>query len=266
MSEYCSIFAGTFFRVSSCWTVGGPSATIAAMETSRIASSLLPDDADTPVARIVRERVVASRERFWRSEEFAGSRRAVEHALSRLVADDELVHVRRGLYWRGRRTSFGWSRPSPRDVAVAIAGGDGVGPAGWSATNALGIATQVPGVETVAVPSRAPSPVSGVRWVSRAARWARRAEKLTPVEVALLEALEGFEGYVDIPHEEAVRRLIALVGSGDVRPDRLVRASITEPARTRRRLRDLLVHADFAAVAGRIPPAPTAAPIHALAA
>jgi hypothetical protein len=220
----------------------------------------------TSVARSVRRAVLAGGARFWRSDEFDGSRRAVEHALSRLENDGELVHIRRGLYWRGRRTAFGMARPTVMDIARAVTETPGIGPAGWSATNALGIATQLPGRETIAVPTRAPSGLDEVSWVSRGARRGRRDEKLSATEIAVLEALEGFERYVDLPPDKAVERLLEVVRSDDVRPDKLARASKTEPARTRRRLQDLLLRAGLAEPARKIRPAPTASTIPALAA
>ena len=244
-------------------------ATLLHVETTRIKSS--PDQPmdhsmdREPVARGVRRTVLSGKTRFWRSDEFPGSRRAVEHALSRLEAEDELLHIRRGLYWRGRKTAFGMAPPSVMELARAVVEAPGIGPAGWSATNALGIGTQVPGRETIAVPARAPSGLAEIAWVSRSARWARREERLSPLEVAVLEALEGFERYVDLPSDKAVERLLDVVRSGDVRPERLARAARTEPPRTRRRLRDLLLRAGLDSDAGKIPAAHSASSIPALA-
>lgn len=220
---------------------------------------------DISIASTIRRAVRRGGVRFWRSEEFEGGRTAVEHALSRLASEGELIRIRRGLYWRGRKSAFGMGRPLAMDLARAVIDSPGIGPAGWSATNALGLSTQLPGRETIAVPSRAPSGLEDILWVSRDARRARRDQKLSPIEVALLEALEGFEDYVDLPPEKAVARLLEILLSDDVRPERLVRAAKTEPARTRRRLRDLLVRAGLTDAADRVPPARTARSIPALA-
>lgn len=226
----------------------------------------MTESMETSIASTIRRAVRRGGVRFWRSDEFDGSRKAVEHALSRLAAEGELVRLRRGLYWRGRKSTFGMGRPPVMELARVVIDSPGIGPAGWSATNALGLATQLPGRETIAVPTRAPSGLDDIFWVSRDARRARRDQKLSPIEVALLEALEGFEDYVDLSPEKAVARLLEIVLSDDVRPERLARASKTEPPRTRRRLRDLLVRAGLTNIAEKIPAARTAPSIPALVA
>ncbi len=55
----------------------------------------------TSVASNVRSRVRRSHDRFWRPEDFDGSPEAVAKALSRLSESGELRRIRRGLYWRG---------------------------------------------------------------------------------------------------------------------------------------------------------------------
>jgi len=122
---------------------------------------------------------------FLRSSDVPGSRNAVDTAFSRIAAGrPDLVRVSRGLYWRGSQTRFGVTRPEPLDAAVATAG-DGAGPAGWSALAALGLTTQVPARPHVAVPGRQPA----VRDAKVTRRSNVRRFELTPVEVAVLEAL-----------------------------------------------------------------------------
>ncbi len=122
----------------------------------------------TSVAGEVRERVLASRDRFWRPDSFGDhSPDAVAQALSRLTRDGELRRVRRGLYWRGTPTRLGMAPPPPDRLAREVAGQSrGTGPAGRSAALALGLSTQVPRHETIAVPARAPQP-GGLRLVGR---------------------------------------------------------------------------------------------------
>jgi hypothetical protein len=77
-----------------------------------------------------------------------GERTAVDVALHRLKESGELVPVRRGLYYKGRKTRLGTTRPDPirtaYEVARAAGYGSGVGPAGYTAARALGLTTQVP--------------------------------------------------------------------------------------------------------------------------
>lgn len=125
---------------------------------------------------------------FLRRKDFEGSDRAVETALSRLCARGDLVRVRPGWYWVGKRTRFGMTRPTTLDAALVIAG-SGAGPSGVSAARALGLTTQLPSVVEVAVPGKAPDPFSGVRFRSRS--FTRREHRLTPMEVAVIELLRS---------------------------------------------------------------------------
>lgn len=195
---------------------------------------------DTNVAMEVRKRVLPSRDRFWRPEDFDASPDAVAKTLSRLAEAGELRRVRRGLYWRGTSTRLGMAPPPAALLACEVlgGGGGGTGPAGWSAALALGLSTQVPRRETIAVPGRAPRNPGPIHVVSRAAGTKRRDERLRPVEVALLEVLRNWDALVEAP--DAVDRIGRLVDTGALRVDRLVRASATEPPRVRERLRHLL--------------------------
>lgn len=194
----------------------------------------------TNVTADVRKRVLRSRNRFWRPEEFAGSPKAVAKALSRLTSAGELRRVRRGLYWRGTPTRLGMAPPPIGRLVDEVVDEPGIGPAELSAALALGLTTQVPRIETIAVPGRAPRDARGVRFVSRNASTRRRDERLRPTEVALLEALRGWEGLVEVPSTEALDRIDLLARDGTLRVDRVVRASTTEPPRVRERLRRLL--------------------------
>jgi hypothetical protein len=195
----------------------------------------------TRVAPKVRERVLASRDRFWHPEDFDGSPDAVAQALSRMARTGELRRVRRGLYWRGMPTRLGMAPPPPGRLAGEVVGGTGTGPAGWSAALALGLSTQVARREAIAVPGRPPRNAGPVRYVSRAASTKRRDEQLRPTEVALLEVLRDWDGLVEVPTDDAVERIARLAGSGALRLDQVARASGTEPPRTRKQLRRLLV-------------------------
>lgn len=192
------------------------------------------------VAAEVRERVLRSRERFWRPEDFEGSPEAVAQALSRLSRGGELRRVRRGLYWRGAPTRLGMAPPPPERLGGEVVAGPGRGPAGWSAALALGLSTQVARREAIAVPARAPRSSGPVHFVSRAAATKRRDERLRPAEVALFEVLRDWDHLVEVPMVDAVDRIARLADAGEVRLERLARASATEPPRVRERLRRLL--------------------------
>jgi hypothetical protein len=209
----------------------------------------------TSVASDVRSRVRRSRDRFWTPEDFDASPEAVAKALSRLSESGELRRIRRGLYWRGSSTMLGMAPPRASGLADAIVGEAGTGPAGLSAALSLGLSTQVPRVETIAVPRRAPRPTPGVRFVSRAGSTRRRDERLNTVEVALLEVLRDWDRTVEASPAVAVDRIETLSDAGAIRLERVVRASSTEPASVRERLRALLRALDRPGDAERVPPA-----------
>jgi hypothetical protein len=205
----------------------------------------------------VRDKVLAgSRDRFWSADDLkgAGDALTVDRALAQLANQDDLRRVRRGLYWRGRQTPFGMSRPSSADLVSAVVGVKGVGPAGLSAANDLGLTTQVPAVDIVAVPKRAPRAVSRVRFVDRSARSGRITAGLGATEVALLEVLGDWVRLVELDDDAARRRMVGLVQSGAVSVNKLVRAAPQEPPAVRGRLRGLLDAAGEHQAALRVPP------------
>lgn len=211
--------------------------------------------AGTSVAPTVRKKVISSRDRFWRPDDFDGSPEAVAKALSRLSRGGDLRRVRRGLYWRGTPTLLGMAPPPPARLAREITDSPGTGPAGLSAALALGLATQVPRYDTIAVPGRVPRNPGAVRLVSRAACTKRRSEKLSPAEVALLEVLRDWSALVELPDPDAADRVARLFTAGDIRVGKLVRASATEPPRVRERLRHLLGGLGNPGAADAVPPA-----------
>lgn len=142
-----------------------------------------------------------------------GSDRAVESALSRLTKAGELIRVRRGLYFRGKTTLFGMTRPSVLDIAVEVAG-PGSGPSGLAAAHMLGLTTQVPSTTEVAVPGSAPESLRGVRFRSRP--YSRRELKMRPLEVAILEILRD-PAAADAPWSDVKQRIDDLIASKQVR-------------------------------------------------
>lgn len=188
-------------------------------------------------------RILASRDSFWQASKLPGGRSSVQHLLTDLVKRGELRHVRKDLYWRGIKTPLGMSPPPPDRITRELVGTRGVGPAGLSAANALRLSTQVPRKAQVAVPDRPPTSVGPVAFVSRAARSGRRRESLSAQEVALLEVLDGWDRVIEVPLNEAWKRLLEVMSSGSLRPERLARAAVTEPGQVRARLNRLLAEA-----------------------
>lgn len=169
---------------------------------------------------------------FFDSGDVPGPSRAVESALSRLAAEGEIVRVRRGTYWKPPPALFGRrARPVPLEAGLHV-GGRGAGPAGVSAARVFGLTTQVPAVERVGVPGRAPEPMPGVRFSSRP--YSRREQDLNPYEVALLEVLRAFDEVAERSWDD----LVAVVGDaareGRIRSERVAAAVEEEHDRSAR--------------------------------
>jgi hypothetical protein len=161
-------------------------------------------------AQAIREIVEKAPEAsFFESSDFKGTTRAIECELSRLAAHGELVRTRKGLYWKGPKTRVGMPLPRPAEIALKVAGPGG-GLAETSAIHALGLTTQIPSVDVIAVPGRPPKPVTGTRFVSRSIE--RRILGLTPSEVAVIEVLRLGPAAVESPWstvETIIRTLIS---------------------------------------------------------
>jgi hypothetical protein len=169
-----------------------------------------------PVALSIRERVTAAQPRtFWSRDDFEGPVTAIDTALSRLAAAQELVRVRKGLYWKGTPTRFGMTQPSAYEVALQVAG-PGSGPASVAAAHELGLTTQVPSIVEVAVPGKTPDPYPGIRFRSRP--YERRERGLRPLEVAVLEVLRD-PTVIEASHHQLVDRVRELIASDLIRAD-----------------------------------------------
>lgn len=215
----------------------------------------------------VRARALSKRNAFIRVADFAGigTHAAIRQALSRLARDGELIPVREGLYWRGRRTRFGMIRPSTIQVTEAIVGKGGVGFSGVAAANALGLSSQVPGVLEIAVPVRAPQSLEHARFVSRAARAKRRVARLNALEVSLLETLDEWEELVEEPYSFAIELLGRLFVDSGLDAAKLARASGSESVKTRVRLKQLLGDIGYRSEADAIQDAALPSAHHAIA-
>lgn len=193
------------------------------------------------VASIVRDRVTSSTDRFWRPADFESPSSAVEQAFHRLADKGDLRCVRRGLYWRGTKTLLGMA-PPPADKLVKeiVPEKRGIGPAGASAANALGLSTQMPAKPIFAIPARVPSPVPGIKMVSRTGCRERVKANAKAAEIALLEVLRDWASLVEVDSDEAMGIIGSHIADGALRPAVLVRMARTEPTSVRDRLATLL--------------------------
>jgi hypothetical protein len=156
------------------------------------------------------------RGRFVHVDHLPGSSAARSSAVSRAHKAGDLLPIRKGLYFKGVKTRYGMTRPSPEDIATEVLGTTGVGPTGFTAARALGLTTQVPSRPTLTVAGPVPTSVPGVR-VSKRNNMLRR--KLRYTEIALLELLRGdWEATVDGGWPTLVSAYDAAVQARKIRP------------------------------------------------
>ena len=104
------------------------------------------DSTEKKIERMVRE---GGEGKVWFPSDFfeCGSEKAVSKALQRLVADEVLMRMTRGLYCSPTESKWGMGKlpASSDDVVKAFAERDGfkIGPAPGAAQNALGLSEQV---------------------------------------------------------------------------------------------------------------------------
>lgn len=165
-------------------------------------------------AAVIRETPEKS---FVHVDKLPGSSTAARKAASRAAKDGLLLPVRRGLYYRGRRTRYGVTTPRPDEIARAVLGTRGIGSAGYSAARAWGVTTQVPPVWHVAT-LRTVDPIDGV--VQHERRNLARFD-LNEKEIALLELLRSPEVYAEAGWDALIDKVRAALRSGEVSADRL---------------------------------------------
>jgi hypothetical protein len=205
-------------------------------------------DADSVAGR-VRAAVTAGGVRAWTTDDFEGlPARSVALTLNRLKDADELVSIRKGLYWRGRKYSFGMSRPDSAEVTAALIGDGGFGWAGLSASNALGLSTQVPAIDTIAVTCRIRD-VPGIHYVTRGSR---KRGSLNTVEVSILEVLNDWTDVIDVNPDTAARELAAFMTSPEVDAGAVAVAATSESPAARDRLSVVLRLAGLSELARQV--------------
>ena len=142
------------------------------------------------------------------------TRHAIEVVMSRLAAVDVVQSFGRGVYWKGDVGRGGMQAPSAAALGIEI-GGVGSGPCDVSAARFLGLTSQVPVAEHIAVPGRAPAPLSGVVFHSRP--YSRAKHALRPAEVAVLEVLRIWPSGVEENWRTFCSRISQLIERGVVR-------------------------------------------------
>ncbi len=154
---------------------------------------------------------------FIRVASLPGTPEAARKAASRAAREGDLVPVRKGLYYRGRRTRYGMTRPRIEEVVREVLGARGIGPAGYSAARAWGVTTQLPSVLEMST-LRSVDALDGVKQILR--RNLDRVD-LNEKEVALLELLRAPDVYVETGWAALVAKVRESARAGEIREDAL---------------------------------------------
>lgn len=184
-------------------------------------------------ASTVRARIERGGERPWRLEDFRDLPfAAVAQALSRMTRAGELERLSKGTYYRGRRTTFGASRPNPVLIQQLAGRRTRIFPSGVAAANLLGFSTQTAARgELATIASSLPRKLIGddaVVHARRPADWASLSEP----DAALLDVLRRSGRTSELSPDETLRRTLELLRA-DGRFGRLARIASSEPPRVR---------------------------------
>jgi len=190
-------------------------------------------ESSVSIAGTIRDRVAEGGERVWRFDDFADLPSiGVAQSLSRMARTGEIERLGRGIYYRGRKTRLGPSRPTP-DMLFSLAVSDNpIFPAGLSAANCLGFTTQIPAkvdVSTTAIRLVRPSLGNSTRVrTGRPTAW----KTLSETDGALLEFLRDGGVYSEFNDSETYRMTLHSLGTAGCF-DRIAGVAESEPPRVR---------------------------------
>lgn len=184
-------------------------------------------------AATVRSRIQSGGERLWRLQDFHGlPPAAVAKTLSRLARGGAIERLSKGIYFCGRPTPFGPSRPNPAALQRLAAHSKPLFPAGLAAANLLGFTTQNPArAEVSTTATSLPRRLLG----AGALVHTRRPEawsSLTESDAAVLDFLRRRGDTSELTASMTVRRTLALLAESG-RYQRLLMVAYTEPPRVR---------------------------------
>ena len=184
-------------------------------------------------ARLVQDRIERGGERLWRAHDFTGlPPTAVSQALSRLARAGQVKRLSKGVYYRGRPTALGPSRPNPGALRDLAGRSKPLFPSGAAAAGELGFTTQAHArAELATSASSLPRKLVGKEAVvhtRRPAAWAGLSQR----DAALLDFLRQAGRSSELAPDETVRRTLHLLADGG-RYRRLVEVAPTEPPRVR---------------------------------
>lgn len=186
-----------------------------------------------PITERIRRRIEKGGERLWRIHDFRDLPfSAVAQALSRLQRQGTVERLSKGVYYRGRKTTFGKSRPNPTALQQLASDHKPVFPSGLAAASLLGFTTQMAKHAEIATSALSlPRKLVGQETVIHTRRpeaWA----SLSDTDAALLDFLREGGKFSELSPEETIRKTLTLL-SEQGRFDRILRIADSEPPRVR---------------------------------
>jgi hypothetical protein len=159
---------------------------------------------------------------------------AVAAALSRMVKEGNLDRVRKGVYYKARKTRFGLTKADPSRVAAAVLNRRGIAwkASGLAAYNALGLTNQVSPLTTFDVDRD----VTSLRTISNRRirfRVVPKVKNITSNERTVLDALRDLRSIPDSSPDSVVRRIVELFRSGELSFGRMIKLAEAEPPRVK---------------------------------
>jgi hypothetical protein len=188
------------------------------------------------IAQKIQKRILkGGGDRLWSFRDFVDidplAPMAVAAALSRLSRGGELRRIRRGLYYRPKKTAFGESQPNPESVVKMLL--QNRNSVRTHEFNRLGLTNQMSGALTNAA-SRT-TRLKGVEGV--ALRFVKRPlseqKGIRDDERTVLDALRGIDTIPDTTPAGVIARIKLLIKRGQFDFDCLARFASTEPPRVR---------------------------------
>jgi hypothetical protein len=209
------------------------------------------------IAHAVRKKIwKAGEDRLWTLTDFPGTNRtALAAALSRMVKSGDLMRIRRGIYYRPKKTVFGSSKPDPVAFADAVLRARGQRPLaiGVGAYNRLGLTTQMSGTISRATGRRVRhGAVPGIP-MDASLRPLDAQKGIKSDERAALDALRDIERIPDADPPDVLRRLGTLIRKDQLDYVRLARYAQSEPPRVRALLGALGEELRHANIGRRVP-------------
>lgn len=188
------------------------------------------------ISEKIRKRImIGGADRLWTFQDFLdidpSSATAIAATLSRMTKTEELRRVRRGVYYRPKKSVFGESQPDPESVVKVLLQDRKAVRTGEY--NRLGLTTQMSNTLTSA--SSRPVRIKGVRSIPLrfVTRPLSEQKGIRDEERTVLDSLRDIDKIPDTTPEKTISRIIHLLKRCELDFARLAKFALTEPPRVR---------------------------------